>query len=77
MLSNFQGSFVVALPVGAVCCEIKSTTAGNEFLKIVHVEHFRTYCKRDAPIIEDDSLEEESESTAEMQDPADDLDVTD
>ncbi|KAF8797133.1 hypothetical protein HNY73_001436 [Argiope bruennichi] len=60
--------------LGAVCYEIKSTTAGNGVLKVVHVQHLRPYCKRDTPIIEeDDSLEEESDSAAEMQDPTDDL----
>ncbi|GFQ90393.1 uncharacterized protein TNCT_466241 [Trichonephila clavata] len=70
----FKGSFVIVRPVGAVCYEIKSTTPGYKVLKVVHVQHPRPYFKRESPTIEeDDSSEEESESTAEMKDPADDL----
>ncbi|GFR10146.1 retrovirus-related Pol polyprotein from transposon opus [Trichonephila clavata] len=70
----FKGPFVIVRPVGAVCYEIKSTTPGNKVLKVVHVQHLRPYFKRESPTIEeDDSSDEESESTAEMKDPADDL----
>ncbi|GFQ86887.1 uncharacterized protein TNCT_639681 [Trichonephila clavata] len=69
-----KGPFVIVRPVGAVCYEIKSTTPGNKVLKVVHVQHLRLYFKRESPTIEeDDSSEEESESTVEMKDPADDL----
>ncbi|GFQ89654.1 uncharacterized protein TNCT_508081 [Trichonephila clavata] len=67
-------SFINDMPLGAVCYEIKSTTPGNKVLKVVHVQHLRPYFKRESPTIEeDDSSEEERESTAEMKNPADDL----
>ncbi|GFS68750.1 uncharacterized protein NPIL_139131 [Nephila pilipes] len=57
----FKGPFVIVRPVGAVCYEIKSTTQQNKFIKVVHVQHLRPYFKRNTPIIEENSTDEETE----------------
>ncbi|GFS68841.1 uncharacterized protein NPIL_55101 [Nephila pilipes] len=57
----FKGPFVIVRPVGAVCYEIKSTTQQNKFIKVVNVQHLRSYFKRNTPTIEENSTDEETE----------------
>ncbi|GFX78364.1 RNA-directed DNA polymerase from mobile element jockey [Trichonephila clavipes] len=68
----FKGPFVIVRPVGAVCYEIKSRILQNKFIKVVHVQHLRPYFKRDADVIQNNTSDEENDSSAENQDPAED-----
>ncbi|GFU61804.1 uncharacterized protein TNCV_4564521 [Trichonephila clavipes] len=60
------------LHLGAVCYEIKSRTFQNKFIKVVHVQHLRPYFKRDADVMQNNRSDEENDSSAENQDPAED-----
>ncbi|GFX40228.1 retrovirus-related Pol polyprotein from transposon 412 [Trichonephila clavipes] len=60
------------LHLGAVCYEIKSRTLQNKFIKVVHVQHLRPYFKRDADVMQNNTSDEENDSSAEKQDPAED-----
>ncbi|GFV48701.1 transposon Tf2-11 polyprotein [Trichonephila clavipes] len=68
----FEGPFVIVRPVGAVCYEIKSRTLQNKFIKVVHVQHLHLYFKRDADAMQNNTLDEVNDSSAENQDPAED-----
>ncbi|KAF8784275.1 hypothetical protein HNY73_009978 [Argiope bruennichi] len=57
----FKGPFVIIRPVGTVCYEIKSTTQQNKFIKVVLVQHLRSYFKRNSSTIEENSTDEENE----------------
>ncbi|GFX09040.1 hypothetical protein TNCV_4166191 [Trichonephila clavipes] len=59
-------------PIGTVCYEIKSRTLQNKFIKVVHVQHLRPYFKRDADLMQNNTSDEENDSSAENQDPAED-----
>ncbi|GFW95008.1 uncharacterized protein TNCV_476071 [Trichonephila clavipes] len=67
----FKGPFVIVRPVGAVCYGIKSRTLQNKFIKVVHVQHLRPYFKRDTDVMQNNTSDEENDSCAENQDPAD------
>ncbi|GFX95060.1 hypothetical protein TNCV_3605191 [Trichonephila clavipes] len=60
------------LHLGAVCYEIKSRTPLNKFIKVVHKQHLRPYFKRDADVMQNNTSDEENDSSAEDQDPAED-----
>ncbi|GFX82098.1 hypothetical protein TNCV_398281 [Trichonephila clavipes] len=68
----FKGPFVIVRPVEAVCDEIKSRTLQNKFIKVVHVQLFRPYFKPDADVMQNNTSNEEKDSSAENQDPAED-----
>ncbi|GFR25217.1 hypothetical protein TNCT_245181 [Trichonephila clavata] len=68
----FKGSLVTVRPVGAVGYELKSTTL-QKFVKVVHVQNLYHYFKRDADIMQNNTSNEENGSSAENQDPAEDL----
>ncbi|GFT01431.1 hypothetical protein TNCV_3215311 [Trichonephila clavipes] len=72
----FKGPFVIVRPVGAVCYKIKSRTLQNKFIKVVHVQHLRPYFKRDADVMQNKTSDEENDSSAENQDPADHQEVS-
>ncbi|GFQ69065.1 hypothetical protein TNCT_609671, partial [Trichonephila clavata] len=57
---------------GGECYEIKSRTSQNKFIKVVYVQHLRPYFKRDADVIRNNTLDEEKDSSAENEDPAED-----
>ncbi|GFW21962.1 transposon Ty3-G Gag-Pol polyprotein [Trichonephila clavipes] len=66
----FKGPFVIVRPVGAVCYEIKSRTLQKKYIKVAHVQHLRPYFKRDADVMQNNTSDEENDSSAENQDPA-------
>ncbi|GFY37452.1 hypothetical protein TNIN_63231 [Trichonephila inaurata madagascariensis] len=69
---TFKGPFVIICPVGAVCYELKSTTHTQKtFIKVVDVQHLYLYFKRDTDF--QNNSHEENDSSAENQDPAEDL----
>ncbi|GFY33515.1 hypothetical protein TNCV_4538431 [Trichonephila clavipes] len=71
-LSHLQRTIYDCSSSRAVCYEIKSRTLQNKLIKVVYVQNLRPYFKRDAYVMQNNTLDEENDSSAENQDPVED-----